>query len=55
MLSAPRQITFIVAVIVFLVGLIGQLAGIAAIAPFAFWLVVIAFVILLVGNLFKGL
>lgn len=53
-LSKPKNITFILAVIVALLGLIGEVTTIAGISGFAFWLVVIGFVILAAGNLLEG-
>lgn len=53
-LSAPKNITFWVAVVLAVVGLLGQLF-IAALAPFAFWFVLVGFVVLALGNLLPGL
>jgi len=53
-LSAPKVVTFWIAVILAILGLLGQLA-IAALAPYAFWLMLIAFVLLALGNFVSGL
>jgi hypothetical protein len=53
-LNQPKQITFWIAVILALVALLGQVA-IAALAPFAFWILLIAFVLLVLGNTMSGL
>ena len=53
-LSEPKVVTFWIAVILALLGLIGQFF-VAALAPYAFWLVLIAFIVLAVANLVKGL
>jgi len=53
-LSAPKFLTFIIAVVVAVIGLLGYLDVIAAVAPFAFWLVFAAFVLLALGNLLSG-
>ena len=53
-LSAPRQITFWIAVIVALVGVIASLVTIPVLSGFAFWIVVLGFIILAVGNLMEG-
>lgn len=53
-LSKPKNVTFIIAVIVALVGIVAQLVTIPVLSGFAFWLVVIAFLILAAGNLFEG-
>lgn len=54
-LRAPKNITFIIAVVVAILGLLGNLGVIAALAPYAFWLVIAAFVLLALGNLLSGL
>lgn len=53
-LSAPKQATFWIAVILAIVALLGQLA-IAALAPFAFWILLVAFVLLALGAFVPGL
>ncbi len=54
-LSAPKQITFWIAVVVAVVGVIASLVTIPVLSGFAFWLVVIAFLILAAGCLIDGL
>jgi hypothetical protein len=54
-LTAPKQITFWVAVVVAVVGVIADLVTIPVLSGIAFWLVVIAFIILAVGTLVEGL
>ena len=58
-LSAPKMITWVVALIVGVVGILLTVAKISILAvPFGglgFWLVVVAFVLLLVATLMKGL
>ncbi len=53
-LSAPKQLTFWIAVIVAVIGLLAQLITIPVLSGFAFWLVVIGFIILALGNLVHG-
>lgn len=53
-LSAPKQFTFWLAVILAALGLLAKLAVITLLAPYAFWLVVAGFVILMLGNMVKG-
>jgi hypothetical protein len=53
-LSAPKQTTFWVAVILAIIALLGQLV-IAALAPFTFWILLVAFVLLALGNYLPGL
>jgi hypothetical protein len=54
-LSPPKVITWWIAVIVGAIGVLGQLLSISIIAPFAFWLVVIAFVLLALATAIQGL
>ena len=54
-LSAPKKATFWIAVIIAIVGVISALVVIPVLSPLAFWIVVIAFVLLALGNLVKGL
>lgn len=52
-LSAPKQVVFWIAVILVVLGLLGELA-IAALSGVAFWLVVVGFVVLALGNLLEN-
>ena len=54
-LSAPKNVTFWVAVVVAVVGVLASLVSIPVLSGFAFWLVVIAFIILVLGNLVDGM
>jgi general stress protein CsbA len=54
-LSAPKQITFWVAIVVGVIGLIASLVTIHYLSDFALWIVVLGFVILAAGNLLEGL
>ena len=51
--TAPKQNTAILSIILFILGLIGWVAWIGFLSPWSFWLVVIAYVILLAGVLMK--
>jgi hypothetical protein len=53
-LSAPKEITFIVAVIVAVIGVLSALIMIPVLTGFALWIVVIGFIILAVGCLVTG-
>lgn len=53
-LSAPKQVTFWIAVILAVLGILASLVVIPVLSGMAFWLVVIGFVILAVGNLIDG-
>jgi len=54
-LSEPKVVTFAIAVLLALLGLIGVIAKVAVLDQYAFVLVAAAFVLLALGNLFKGL
>ena len=57
-LSAPKMITWVVALIVGVVGILVHVGSLSILAvPFGlgFWLVVVAFVLLLIATLLKGL
>lgn len=54
-LNAPKQITFLIALVVAVVGVISSFVAIPVLSGFAFWLVVIGFIILAAGNTIKGL
>ncbi len=54
-LSAPKVITFWIAVILAALGVLASLGIIASLSSYAFWLVVAGFVLLALGNLLKDL
>ncbi len=54
-LSAPKQVTFWIAVVLAVLGILAQLITIPVLSGFAFWLVVIAFIVLAIGNLAEGI
>jgi len=54
-LSAPKNVTFLVALVLFVLGLLGQFGILAAVAAYAGWLLIAAFVVLALGVLLKGL
>jgi hypothetical protein len=53
-LSAPSQIVFWIAVIVAIVAIVGTFVAIPVVTPYAFWVAILAFVILAGGNLMKS-
>jgi len=53
-LNAPKQITWWIALIIGVIGIIGRLVTVPVISPYAFWLVVVAFVLLFLGTFLKG-
>ena len=54
-LSAPKTITWWIAVIVGVLGILGQLVAIPFVSDYAFWFVSIGFVLLALGTFLKGL
>jgi hypothetical protein len=54
-LSAPKVITFWIAVILAVLGVLASLGTIQLPSGYAFWLVVAGFVVLALGNLVKGM
>lgn len=54
-LNAPKQVTWLVALLLGLLGLLGKLFAIPVISDYAFWLVLIGFVLLLLGAYFRNL
>lgn len=54
-LSAPKNVTFWVAVVIALIGVIAFFNIIPAIGVNPFWLVLVGFIVLALGNLVKGL
>ncbi len=54
-LSAPKQVTWWVALVIGVVGVLAHLVTIPVLSGFAFWIVVVAFVLLLVATLIKDL
>ncbi len=54
-LSAPKQITFWIAVVIAVVGLLAAIVTIPVLSGFAVWLVALGFVVLAAGNLVDGL
>jgi hypothetical protein len=54
-LSAPKEITFWIAVILALLGILAAQGIIAGLAGYAFWLVVAGFILLALANLLKDL
>jgi hypothetical protein len=53
-LNPPTQAIFWIAVVLALAGLLGQIGVIAALNPFAFWLILIGYLVLAGSLLFKG-
>ncbi len=54
-LSAPKMVTWIIALVLGIIGLIGQLVTIPVISGLAFWIVLVALVLMLLATYFEGL
>ncbi|MCD4801386.1 MAG: hypothetical protein K8R16_00440 [Anaerolineales bacterium] len=54
-LNAPKKNTWIIAVVIGVVGIIAKFVAIPYLSIYAFWLVVIAFVLLALATYLKGL
>ena len=54
-LSAPKVITFWIAVALAVLGLIGALFTVTFLTENAFWFVLVGFIVLAVANLTKGI
>jgi len=54
-LSAPKNITFWVAVILGVLGFVGKLVTIPMVSANSFWFVFVGFIVLVVGVFFKDL
>ncbi len=54
-LSAPKQVTWWVAVVVGVVGILANFVTIPFLSDYAFWLVVIGFVLLVLATFLKDL
>ena len=54
-LNEPKVITFWIAVALAVLGVLASLVTIPVLSGFAFWLVVLGFVVLAAGNLVKGM
>jgi hypothetical protein len=54
-LSAPKQVTWIIALILGIVGILGALVTIPVISSLAFWIVVVALALMLLATYLEGL
>ncbi|MDB5542628.1 MAG: hypothetical protein JWQ89_4355 [Devosia sp.] len=53
-LNAPSQTLFIVAVVIAVIALLGQIIAIPFVSVYAFWILLLAFIILAVGVMMRG-
>lgn len=54
-LSAPNKVLWLIAVILGLLGILAYAGVLVPLAVYAFWLVAIAFILLVIGTLFTGI
>ena len=54
-LTAPKNITFGIAIVLALLGLLGHLGIVDALAQYDFWLVMAGFILLALANLLRDL
>ncbi|MDZ7290155.1 MAG: hypothetical protein ONB44_01890 [candidate division KSB1 bacterium] len=53
-LSAPTFPVWLIAVIIGVLGILGKFLAIGFVTTYAFWFVLVGFVVLALSNLFKG-
>ena len=53
--SAPKQVTWWIAVVIGVLGILASLVTIPVLSGFAFWLVVIGFALLAVATVVEGM
>jgi hypothetical protein len=53
--NAPKSIVWIIAVVIGVLGILGGIVTIPVLTTYAFWLVVIGFVLLALATLIKGM
>ena len=54
-LTPPTQNVFYVSVVLAVLGLLGSFVSIPFVSDYAFWFVLVAYVVLFLGNTMKGL
>lgn len=53
-LNAPKQIVFIIAVVLAVLALLGYFVAITFVSTYAFWILLIGFIVLAGGVMMKG-
>ena len=53
-LNAPSQMLFIIAVVLAVVALLGAIVSIPVVSTYAFWILLIGFIVLAAGVMMKG-
>lgn len=54
-LSAPKVTTFVASLVIVLVGLLAAVVSIPALSPYALWIVLLGFVVLVAGVAVEGM
>jgi hypothetical protein len=54
-LSAPKQVTWLIAVVIGVAGLLGKLGALAVLAKYDFWLMALGWFLLVLATLLEGL
>jgi hypothetical protein len=54
-LSAPKQVTWFIALALAVLALLGQTSAVSALSPYSFWLALIAAALMLLATMVKGL
>ena len=54
-LTPPKNMTFWISVLLGVLGFVGKILSVPVLAPFAFWLVFVGLVLVVLGLLLKGL
>lgn len=53
-LNAPKQIVFIIAVVLAVLALLGALVTLPVLSAYAFWILLVGFIVLAGGVMMKG-
>ncbi len=54
-LSAPSQVVFLVSLALAIIAVLGALVIIPVVTKYAFWIAILAYIVLALGNLMKGM
>jgi hypothetical protein len=54
-LSAPSQVVFLISLVLAIVAVLGALVIIPVVTKYAFWIAILAYVVLALGNIMKGM
>ena len=54
-LSAPSQVVFLISLALAIIAILGALVIIPVVTKYAFWIAILAYVVLALGNIMKGM